>query len=134
MQNHETDMGTQKRQELAYVVRKSSRRRDRLKLKLDWETDLHGGLLSCGYVTVGRHGNVASLYTWTKRRKIETYPLPKFSAVEIALLNPRFEKVANRICEELIKRGYEADITRNPMYMSRPDSSRFINIYNWRKK
>jgi hypothetical protein len=112
MPNSKKDLGTKKRKHLTSIVRRTVKKRDLLRTKLEWNIDLYDGLLSCGHVILGRHGNIASLYTWTKRKRAGDYPLPRFDSVEVALLNRRHEELANQICAELSRKGYAVEMTQ----------------------
>jgi len=112
-------LGIQKRKELTSLVRKASKKRDLLRLRVNWDTELHDGRLSCCNVVLGKEGNVFSLYTWTKRRRVENLPLPRFNSVEVALFDERYEQLATQVCDRLSRKGYEAEMTKTKYYTSR---------------
>ena len=116
-------LGERKRKEITHLVRKSVNKRDLLRLGLEWDTHLYDGALSCGHVILGRHGNVISLYTWTKKRRVDC-PLPRFNSVEVSLFDGRYEKLANRVCAGLSRNGYLAEMTKTKEYTARNVPSR----------
>ena len=108
----ELTSGEQKRHELSSLVYDAANLIQKPRVRTDWMLLSNGALESCGHVTLGRKGNVISLYTPAEEEKKPKYPAG-FNAVEVYVFHNRYEKLAYTISNTLMNAGYEVGIRRD---------------------
>lgn len=106
---HELSADEEERLELSLLVYDAASIFQRPRMGIEWSILSNGKEQSCAHITLGRKGNILSVYTSAGRKARKRKSLP-LDAVEVYIFDEKYERLAYAIANRLAESGYEAGV------------------------
>jgi len=98
----------EKRRDLSLITRGTGNLIQRRRMRISWDYCSNGRDELCGHISLGRKGNIFTIYTPRKESKKKTGMA--FDSVEIYVLNEKYWRLAYNLANNILEAGYEPGV------------------------